>query len=87
MGIIRNFLKHYKNKNMKNKVKTITEKVPQIVTLPDGLYNGIWSGYIIDVKSGGKNYELATEIGVKGINIKVVVQVENGDATFDVVRS
>lgn len=54
MGIIRNFLKHYKNKNMKNKVKTITEKVPQIVTLPDGLY---------------------------------VVQVENGEATFDVVRS
>jgi len=72
---------------MKNKVKSITEKVPQVTTLPDGLYNGIWCGYVIEVNSEGKRFELETEMGVKGINIKVVVEVENGEATFDVVRS
>jgi len=41
--------------------------------------NGIWSGYVIEVNSEGKRFELETEIGVKGINIKVVVEVENGE--------
>ena len=72
---------------MKNKVKSIKEKVLQIVTLPDGLYNGIWSGYVIIVHYKEKIFELETEIGVKGIGIKVVVQVENGVATFDEVKS
>lgn len=72
---------------MRNKVKSITEKVPQITTLPDGLYNGIWSGYVIEISYNGKHYELATEKGVRGIGIKVVVQIENGVATFDTVLS
>ena len=72
---------------MRNKVKSITEKVPQATTLPDGLYNGIWGGYVIEITSEGKHYELATEEGVKGIGIKVVVQIENGIASFDIVRS
>lgn len=71
---------------MRNKVKIITEKVPQ-VTLPDGSYNGVWGGYVIEITSEGKHYELATEEGVRGIGIKVVVQIENGVATFDTVRS
>lgn len=72
---------------MKNKVKSITEKVPQVTTLPDGFYNGVWGGYVIEVAYEGKTFELATEIGVKGIGIKVVVEVEDGEATFDVVRT
>ena len=72
---------------MKNKVKSITEKVPQITTLPDGFYNGVWGGYVIEVSFEGKTFELATEIGVKGISIKVVVEVADGEATFDIVRA
>ena len=72
---------------MRNKVKSITEKVPQVTTLPDGLYNGVWGGYVIEITSEGKQYELATEEGVRGIGIKVVIQIENGIATFDTVRS
>jgi len=67
---------------MKNKIKSIKEKVPQIVTLPDGFYNGLWGGYIIQVASNGKTYELETEEGVKGIGIKVIVEIKDGIATF-----
>lgn len=72
---------------MKNKVTSITERVPQPVIIPDGLYNGTWSGHVIDVKIEGKSYALATEMGVKGINIKVVVEVKDGEATFDLSRN
>ena len=72
---------------MRNKVKSITEKVPQVTTLPDGLYDGLWSGYVIEVSYNGKKYDLTTEEGVRGINIKVVVQIENGVATFDTITN
>ena len=67
---------------MKGKIISITEKVPQTTTLPDGFYNGIWGGHVIELQHKGKKYELTTEEGVRGFNIKVVVQVEEGIATF-----
>lgn len=72
---------------MKNKIKSITEKVPQVATLNDGLYYGTWGGYVIEITSKGKTYELATEEGVRGIGIKVVVEVKDGVATFGEVNS
>jgi hypothetical protein len=72
---------------MRNKVKKITEKVPQIATLPDGYYNGIWGGYSIEVQYKGKTYELETEEGVRGIGFKVIVEVKDGVATFDEIKS
>lgn len=70
---------------MKNKIKSIKEKIPQITTLPDGYYNGIWGGHVIDIYYNGKMFELETEEGVRGSGFKVIVQVENGVATFDEV--
>lgn len=72
---------------MRNKVKSIREKVPQVTTLPDGLYTGTWGGYNIDVNINGKTYELETEEGVKGIGIKVIVQISDGVATFDELKN
>lgn len=34
---------------MENKVKSITEKVSQVTTLPDGFYYGTWGGSIVEV--------------------------------------
>ena len=68
---------------MSNKVKSITKKVPQVTTLPNGLYNGVWGGYVIEITSKGKKYELSTEKGVRGIGIKVIVEIKDGVATFD----
>ena len=72
---------------MKNKVTSITEKLPQPAQLPDGLYNGIWGGYVIELTHNGKKYELNTEEGVRGINIKVVVEIKDGVATFETVQN
>ena len=67
---------------MKNKIISIKEKVPQETILPDGLYNGFWGGNIIELKIEDKIYELTTEEGVRGFNIKVAVSIQDGVATF-----
>jgi len=72
---------------MKHKIKSIKEKVPQLTTLPDGLYNGVWGGYVIEVKYKDKTFELETEEGVRGMDIKVVVEVKDGVPSFDEVNS
>lgn len=69
------------------KISSIKVKVPQEVTLPDGIYTGIWGGYIIDLKYNGKTYELTTEEGVRGGGINVVVAIQNGVATFESVKN
>lgn len=58
------------------KILSITEKVPQTTTLPDGKY-------IIELQYKGKYYELKTEEGVRGIGFGVIVTIKNGEATFD----
>jgi len=72
---------------MKNKVKSIVKQVPKETTLPDGLYNGTWGGYVIELRYNKETYELATEEGVRGINIPVVVEIKNSEVTFDTVRT
>lgn len=72
---------------MSNKIISIKEKVPQNTTLPDGYYNGIWGGYIIEVQYNNKTYELETTEGVKGIGYKVIVIIKDGIATFDEVKN
>lgn len=69
------------------KVLTIIEKQPVVTTLPDGIYFGKWGGYVITLNYKEKTYELATEIGVKGMNISVVVTIKDGVATFEEVKN
>ena len=69
------------------KILSITEKVPQEATLPNGLYFGTWSGYNIDVHYNGKNYVMHTMETVKGLNIKVAVDIKDGSATFKTFKN
>lgn len=71
---------------MRNKIKSIRKAIPKITTLPDGFYNGLWVGYVINVNYANGNYELETEDGVRGTNIKVVIEIKNGEATFDTIN-
>jgi len=71
---------------MRNKILEITEKIPQTTTLPDGYYEGIWGGYVIEVRYNNKLFELKTEEGVKGIGFKVVVEIKNGIASFEEIN-
>jgi hypothetical protein len=66
------------------KIIKITEKITEIkpITLPDGNYLGTWGGNKIDVYHKGKNYELETDEGVRGIGYKVMVTIDKDDMTF-----
>lgn len=72
---------------MSNKIKAIREKRPVETTLPDGFYQGVWGGYIIEVTYAGKTYELETVEGVKGFGIKVIVEIKEGIPTFTTLRN
>ena len=48
--------------------------LPKVTELGDGLYAGIMSGYVFTYD--GKKYECS--FGVSGINIPLVVKVEDG---------
>ena len=72
---------------MRNKIITIEEKVPKVTTLPDGYYIGTWGGYVIELHYKEKTYQLKTEDGVRGINYKVIIYIENGIATFETVNN
>ena len=67
---------------MSNKILKITERLPQITSLPDGNYIGKWGGYVIEVRHRDRVYECKTEDGVRGFNINVMVTVKDGVATF-----
>ncbi len=72
---------------MKHEIKSIKEKIPTLATLPDGLYNGVWGGYVIEVNYKGKTYELETKEGVRGMDIKVVVEIKDGVPTFEEAKN
>ena len=69
------------------KITAINIKIPKETTLPDGIYIGIWGGYIINIYYNEKYYELTTEEGVRGTGFKVVVTIKNGIATFESIKN
>lgn len=68
---------------MKNRIISIKEKKPVESTLPDGFYQGAWSGRLIEVRYGGRLFEIETVEGVRGSGIPVIVEVKDSVATFD----
>ena len=69
------------------KILSIKEKQPINVSLPDGVYLGVWGGNVIEFGFKGKTYELESDIGVRGFGYKVIVTVSNGEATYAEVRN
>lgn len=72
---------------MSNKILKITEKVPKETTLPDGIYQGIYGGYNIEIRFKDKTYDLRTEEGVRGNGFKVIVTIKDGIATFEDLKN
>ena len=72
---------------MSNKIISITERVPQVATIPDGIYTGTWGRKIIEVTYLGKVYNLKTEEGVRGMGIRVMVCIKEGVATFEELKN
>jgi hypothetical protein len=66
----------------KSEIVSISKKVPQSATLPDGIYQGSWCGYIIELTFNKEIYELKTLEGIRGRS-NVLVKVEQGIVSFD----
>lgn len=48
------------------------------IKIPDGSYKGKWSGYEINFDYEGREVNVHTDIGVRGINIPCSFEIENG---------
>jgi hypothetical protein len=48
-----------------------------LANIPDGTYEGIWSGYTIRYKFEGKDVTCQTTDGVRGVNIPVKFEVKD----------
>lgn len=72
---------------MRKKIKSVKKEVVREIMLPDGIYDGVWGGYIIEVIYRNETYMLETEIGIKGINRKVMVEVVDGVPSFDEINT
>lgn len=58
------------------KIIKIEEKVLQPSKLEDGVYTGLWGSDIITITHNNRLYQLTTDVGVRGFNIKVSVHVK-----------
>jgi hypothetical protein len=71
---------------MSNKILEITEKQPKPVILPNGSYSGVWCGSNIDVKHNGREYQLRTEQGIRGM-ANVVVTISGEELSFTELKN
>ena len=62
------------------KIKKMETKSLKKVTVPDGKYKGLWSGYIVQVifPVGMKSVPFDVNNGVRGINCKCEVEIIDG---------
>lgn len=51
-----------------------------VPTLPaPGLYDGLWSGYVVRFHAGGVEYTADSTLGIRGMNIKCSVLVKGNE--------
>lgn len=50
------------------------------VNLPDGIHEGTWGGYKVEVSHNNSKIIFTTDIGVRCINTSVDVKVKDGTA-------
>lgn len=49
--------------------------------VPDGAYLGTWSGYVAKFEHDGGKYEVKTVMGVRGLNIPVIISIHGEEIT------
>lgn len=54
-------------------------------TVPDGQYDGRWSGYTVQFSHDGRLFEAVTDIGVRGQNVACRVIVESGRVRVEAI--
>lgn len=58
----------------------------QKIVPPDGIYEGKQSGYNVHLQIDGKEVRFEAKNGVRGLNIPVIVAINDGTATVQYKR-
>lgn len=51
---------------------------------PDGTYQGVWGGYEVVFKVGGKEHKAKTKDGIRGMRIPCIVTARSGSLSVRV---
>ena len=55
--------------------------------IPDGTYDALWSGYLIEIFLSDESYlELKVDNGIRTINAPCIVKINNGEIEVEMVR-
>ncbi len=68
---------------MINTIQSISKQELVPSTLPDGVYNGLMSGFTVRIMIDKDIYYLDTRIGMKGTNINVIVKIKDNQGTVE----
>lgn len=60
-------------------------RIEEIKRLPDGVYDGIWGGYVVRFVVNGVDYEAQTRDGIKTPRAACKVTSKNGKLTVETV--
>ncbi len=55
-------------------------KSNETIDVPNGAYEGKWSGYQAEFEHDGRTHRVQTDIGVRGLNCPCIVTVKDGAA-------
>lgn len=66
-------------------VGNITQVV-EPTDIPNGTYGGFWGGYVVRFFVGDKTYKADTDIGIRTPSAPVVVVVNHGVITIEIVK-
>lgn len=70
---------------MKTEVVKVTRPLC-LSEVPNGVYHGNWGGYVVDVMIHGVWYQMHTTDGVRTINAKCMVTVQDGAITVEAAQ-
>lgn len=70
---------------MTTKVKTVTI-IASPKDIPDGIYEGKWSAYVVNVVINNKLFQLGTKDGVRGLDVPCIVTAKDGAVTVESVK-
>lgn len=62
-------------------VKKVVVREVDPKKIPNGSYDGIWGGYVVNVTIKGVDYELATDVGIRTPRAACTVHVSDGVIT------
>ena len=65
---------------------TMLRRVEEIERLPDGVYDGVWGGYVVRFSVDGIDYEAQTKDGIRTPRAECKITSKDGNLSVEVAR-